>query len=79
MVEAFVVIGLSRGLSVFAFTEAVDMRKSFNTLSALMAEQMKREVRIPDGSQAKQPLIAADRDLRALSGNHGSRSNRPGW
>jgi transposase len=38
------VIGLSRGLSVFAFTEAVDMRKSFNTLSALVAEQMKREV-----------------------------------
>ena len=37
-------IGLSRGLSVFAFTEAVDMRKSFNTLSALVAEQMKREV-----------------------------------
>jgi transposase len=38
------VIGLSRGLSVFAFTESVDMRKSFNTLSALVAEQMKREV-----------------------------------
>ena len=37
-------IGLSRGLSVFAFTEAVDMRKSFNTLGALVAEQMKREV-----------------------------------
>jgi hypothetical protein len=38
------VIGLSRGLSVYAFTEAVDMRKSFNTLSALVAEQMKRDV-----------------------------------
>ena len=37
-------IGLSRGLSVFAFTEAVDMRKSFNTLSAIVAEQMKRDV-----------------------------------
>ena len=37
-------IGLSRGLSVFAFTEAVDMRKSFNTLGAIVAEQMKREV-----------------------------------
>jgi transposase len=38
------VIGLSRGLSVFAFTEAVDMRKSFNTLSALVETQMKRDV-----------------------------------
>jgi transposase len=38
------VIGLSRGLSVYAFTDAVDMRKSFNTLSALVAEQMKRDV-----------------------------------
>jgi transposase len=38
------VIGLSRGLSVFAFTESVDMRKSFNTLSALVVEQMKREL-----------------------------------
>ena len=37
-------IGLSRGLSVFAFTEAVDMRKSFNTLSALVEGQMKRDV-----------------------------------
>jgi transposase len=37
-------IGLSRGLSVFAFTEPVDMRKSFNTLSALVEEQMKRQV-----------------------------------
>jgi transposase len=38
------VIGLSRGLTVFAFTEPVEMRKSFNTLGALVAEQMKREV-----------------------------------
>jgi transposase len=37
-------IGLSRGLSVFAFTDAVDMRKSFNTLSALVETQMKRDV-----------------------------------
>ncbi len=37
-------IGLSRGLSVFAFTEPVDMRKSFNTLSTLVEEQMKRQV-----------------------------------
>jgi transposase len=38
------VIGLSRALSVFAYTEPVDMRKSFNTLSALVEEQMKRSV-----------------------------------
>ena len=31
-------------MSVFAFTEPVDMRKSFNTLSALVAEELKREV-----------------------------------
>jgi transposase len=37
-------IGLTRGLSVFAFTEACDMRKSFNTLSALVETQMKRDV-----------------------------------
>jgi len=37
-------IGLSRGLSVFAFTEPVDMRKSFNTLGALVVERMKRDV-----------------------------------
>ena len=37
-------IGLSRGLVVFAYTEPVDMRKSFNTLSAVVQEQMKREV-----------------------------------
>ena len=37
-------IGLSRGLSVFAFTEPVDMRKSFNTLSALVEGEMKRQV-----------------------------------
>jgi transposase len=38
------VIGLSRALTVFAYTEPVDMRKSFNTLSALVEEQMKRSV-----------------------------------
>lgn len=37
-------IGLSRGLTVFAYTEPVDMRKSFNTLSAVVEEQMKRPV-----------------------------------
>lgn len=29
---------------MYAFTEAVDMRKSFNTLGALVAEQMKLDV-----------------------------------
>jgi len=38
------VIGLSRGLSVFAYTEPCDMRKSFNTLSALVEEEMQRSV-----------------------------------
>ena len=37
-------IGFSRGLSVYGFTEPVDMRKSFNTLSALVEEQMGRSV-----------------------------------
>jgi transposase len=37
-------IGLSRALSVFAYTEPCDMRKSFNTLSALVEEQMQRSV-----------------------------------
>ena len=37
-------IGVTRALSVFAYTEAVDMRKSFNTLGALVSESLKREV-----------------------------------
>ena len=37
-------IGLSRSLSVFGYTEPVDMRKSFNTLSALVEQEMKRSV-----------------------------------
>ena len=37
-------IGNSRALCVFAYTQAVDMRKSFNTLGALVSEEMKREV-----------------------------------
>lgn len=37
-------IGLSRGLSVFGYTEPCDMRKSFNTLSALVEQQMGRSV-----------------------------------
>jgi transposase len=38
------VIGLPRGLSVFVYAEPVDMRKSFNTLSALVEQQMKRDL-----------------------------------
>ena len=37
-------IGLARGVSVYAYAEPVDMRKSFNTLSALVEQNMKREV-----------------------------------
>lgn len=37
-------IGLPRGLSVFAMTEPVDMRKSFDTLSAVVTSSMKRDV-----------------------------------
>jgi transposase len=36
------VIGSSRALSVFASTEPVDVRKSFNTLGSLVTESMKR-------------------------------------
>jgi transposase len=38
------VIGLPRGLSVYAFDEPCDMRKSFNTLTALVVERMSRDV-----------------------------------
>jgi transposase len=38
------VIGLPRGLTVYAFDEPCDMRKSFDTLTALVTEQMKRDV-----------------------------------
>jgi transposase len=37
-------IGLPRGLSVYAYSEPTDMRKSFGTLGALVAVEMKREV-----------------------------------
>lgn len=37
-------IGLSRGLVVYAYTEPTDMRKSFNTLGALVEQEMKRSV-----------------------------------
>lgn len=37
-------IGLPRGLSVFVHDEPTDMRKSFDTLSALVVQQMRREL-----------------------------------
>ena len=37
-------IGLPRGLSVYAYAAATDMRKSFHTLSTLVELEMKREV-----------------------------------
>lgn len=37
-------IGLSRGLIAWAYTEPCDMRKSFNTLGAIVEQQMKRSV-----------------------------------
>jgi len=38
------VFGLSRALQVWVHTEPADMRKSFNTLSALVTGEMHREV-----------------------------------
>jgi transposase len=38
------VIGLGRSVRVFAFGEPVDMRKSFDTLAAVVREQMKHDV-----------------------------------
>jgi transposase len=37
-------IGLPRGVSVYAFDEPCDMRKSFDTLTALVTERMKHDV-----------------------------------
>jgi transposase len=38
------VIGLGRHVPVYAFGERVDMRKSFDTLSAIVREHIKRDV-----------------------------------
>jgi len=38
------VIGVPRGVSVFAYADPVDMRKSFNTLAALVTEGLKHDV-----------------------------------
>lgn len=37
-------IGLGRRVPVFAFAEIVDMRKSFDTLGAIVREHMQRDV-----------------------------------
>lgn len=37
-------IGLPRGVSVYAFDEPCDMRKSFDTLAALVVERMTHDV-----------------------------------
>jgi transposase len=37
-------IGLPRGLTVFMYGAPVDMRKSFDTLSALVSHEMKRDL-----------------------------------
>ena len=37
-------IGVPRGVSVFAYAEPVDMRKSFNTLTTLVTEGLKQDV-----------------------------------
>jgi transposase len=41
-------IGLPRGVSVYAFDQPCDMRKSFDTLAALVTEQMKHDVLVGD-------------------------------
>jgi transposase len=38
------VIGLPRGVCVYAFDEPCDMRKSFDTLTSLVVERMSRDV-----------------------------------
>lgn len=37
-------IGVPRGVSVFAYAEPVDMRKSFNTLAALVVEGLNHDL-----------------------------------
>jgi transposase len=38
------VIGVPRGVSVYAYAKPCDMRKSFNTLAALITEELKHDV-----------------------------------
>ena len=37
-------IGALRGVSVYAYAEPCDMRKSFNTLSAIVTEKLRRDL-----------------------------------
>ncbi|HMI85283.1 MAG TPA: IS66 family insertion sequence element accessory protein TnpB [Polyangiaceae bacterium] len=37
-------IGVARGVSVFAYAEPCDMRKNFDTLSAIVTETLRRDV-----------------------------------
>jgi transposase len=37
-------IGVARGVQVFAYAQACDMRKSFDTLAALVTEELKRDL-----------------------------------
>lgn len=41
-------IGTLRGVSVYAYSEPCDMRKSFNTLEGLVESEMKRELSAGD-------------------------------
>lgn len=41
-------IGSLRGVSVYAYSEPCDMRKSFNTLEGLVESEMKRELSAGD-------------------------------
>lgn len=41
-------IGLPRGVSVYAFDQPCDMRKSFDTLAALVTNEMKHDVLVGD-------------------------------
>lgn len=37
-------IGLARGVAVYAYAEPVDMRKSFNTLGALVTQELRQDL-----------------------------------
>ena len=37
-------IGLARGVAVYAYADPVDMRKSFNTLGALVTQELKQDL-----------------------------------
>ena len=37
-------LGLARGVAVYAYADPVDMRKSFNTLGALVTQELKQDL-----------------------------------